>query len=115
MPFPLAIIVTSNFVSDSLLPRVGPRMLIVLGALVAAGEMLLLQWLAVEGSYLSGLSMRRIADMYPGTAKTDEKDAFIIDDATRTKPHTLRSIQISDEGEATSGMPTGFSLNLAGS
>ncbi len=64
-------------------------------------------------AYLPGLSMRRIADMYPGTAKTDEKDAFIIADAARTMPHTLRSIQVSDEDEATLGMLTGFDLDLA--
>lgn len=29
-------------------------------------------------AYLPGLTMRRIADLYPGEAKTDAKDAFII-------------------------------------
>ena len=57
--------------------------------------------------------MRRIADMYPGTAKTDEKDAFIIADAARSMPHTLRGLQVSDEDEATLGMLTGFDLDLA--
>lgn len=64
-------------------------------------------------AYLPGLSMRRIADMYPGAAKTDEKDAFIIADTARTMPHTLRSIRVSDEDEATLGMLTGFDLDLA--
>jgi transposase len=32
-------------------------------------------------AYLPGLAMRRIADLYPGTAKTDARDAFIIADA----------------------------------
>ncbi|WP_345198098.1 IS110 family transposase, partial [Streptomyces lavendulae] len=43
-------------------------------------------------AYLPGLTMRRIADLYPGEAKTDAKDAFIIADAARAMPHTLRAI-----------------------
>ncbi|MFF8096858.1 transposase [Streptomyces sp. NPDC016675] len=39
-----------------------------------------------------GLTMRRIADLYPGEAKTDARDAFIIADAARAMPHTLRVI-----------------------
>jgi len=71
------------------------------------------QHLGITEAYLPGLTIRRIADMYPGTAKTGEKDAFIIADAARTIPHTLRSIQVSDEDEATLGMLTGFDLDLA--
>ncbi|WP_030893473.1 IS110 family transposase, partial [Streptomyces varsoviensis] len=40
-------------------------------------------------TYLPGLAMRRIADLYPGEAKTDAKDAAVIADAARTMPHTL--------------------------
>lgn len=79
-----------------------------LGALAVA----IAQNLEIPVAYLPGLSMRLIVDMYPGTAKTDEKDAFIIADAARTMPHTLRSIQVSDEDEATLGMLTGFDLAL---
>lgn len=79
-----------------------------LGALAVA----IAQNLGIPVAYLPGLSMRLIVDMYPGTAKTDEKDAFIIADAARTMPHTLRSIQVSDEDEATLGMLTGFDLAL---
>ncbi|MET3986990.1 transposase [Streptomyces sp. PvR034] len=42
-------------------------------------------------AYLPGLTMRRIADLYPGEAKPDEKDAFIIADASHAMPHTLRA------------------------
>lgn len=80
-----------------------------IGALAVA----VAQHLGIPVAYLPGLSMRRIADMYPGTAKTDEKDAFIIADAARTMPHTLRGLQVSDEDEATLGMLTGFDLDLA--
>lgn len=80
-----------------------------IGSLVVA----VAQNLGIPVAYLPGLSMRRIADMYPGTAKTDEKDAFIIADAARTMPHTLGSLQLSDEDEATLGMLSGFDLDLA--
>jgi hypothetical protein len=32
-------------------------------------------------AYLPGLTMRRIADLYPGEAKTDARDALVIADA----------------------------------
>ena len=80
-----------------------------IGALAVA----VAQHLGITVAYLPGLTMRRIADMYPGTAKTDEKDAFIIADAARTMPHTLRSLHVSDEEEAALGMLTGFDLDLA--
>lgn len=48
-------------------------------------------------AYLPGLSMRRIADLCPGQAKTDASDAFIIADAARTTPQTLRRVDTGDE------------------
>ncbi|MFF4966178.1 MFS transporter [Streptomyces sp. NPDC001037] len=53
VPFPLAIIVGSTFLSSRLLPRFGPRVLIVVGALVAAAGLLILQALSVEDVYLT--------------------------------------------------------------
>jgi len=50
--------------------------------------------------YLPGLAMRRIADLHPGEAKTDARDAFIIAEAARMMPHTLRSIAMADEQAA---------------
>src|SRR4029079_7398994 len=44
----------------------------------------------VQVAYLPGLAMRRIADLHPGKAKTDARDAFVIADAARTLPQTLR-------------------------
>jgi transposase len=64
-------------------------------------------------AYLPGLTMRRIADLYPGDAKTDEKDAFIIADAARSLPHTLRELTEADVDEATLSMLTGFDLDLS--
>ena len=43
-------------------------------------------------AYLPWLAMRKAADLYPGQAKTDARDAFIIADTARTMPHTLRSV-----------------------
>ena len=63
--------------------------------------------------YLPGLSMRRIADLTPGSAKTDAKDAAVIAGAARSMPHTLRAINASDEEAAALSTPTGFDLDLA--
>ena len=63
--------------------------------------------------YLPGLSMRRIADLTPGSAKTDAKDAAVIAGAARTMPHTLRAVSASDEEAAALSMLTGFDLDLA--
>lgn len=63
--------------------------------------------------YLPGLSMRRIADLTPGNAKTDARDAAVIAEAARTMPHTLRALDASDEDAAALSMLTGFDLDLA--
>ena len=53
--------------------------------------------LGIEVAYLPGLAMRRIADLHPGEAKTDARDAYVIADAARTMPHTLRRVGTDDE------------------
>src|SRR3954451_8713632 len=65
-------------------------------------------------AYLPGLTMRRIADLYPGEAKTDARDAFIIADAARAMPHTLRTIDPADETIAELAMIAGFDDDLSG-
>jgi transposase len=65
-------------------------------------------------AYLPGLAMRRIADLYPGRAKTDARDAFIIADAARTLPHTLRQIDVGDDTLAELDVLVGFDDDLAG-
>ncbi|WP_454112681.1 IS110 family transposase [Microbacterium aurum] len=62
--------------------------------------------------YLPGLAMRRIADLHPGEAKTDARDAAIIAETARTMPHTLRSIQVTDEQVAELTMLCGFDDDL---
>lgn len=64
-------------------------------------------------AYLPGLTMRRIADLYPGEAKTDARDAFIIADAARSMPHTLRDLAPDDDTRAELEMLVGFDDDLA--
>ena len=63
--------------------------------------------------YLPGLSMRRVADLHPGEAKTDALDAFIIANAARALPQTLRSVQVADEQVAELAVHCGFDDDLA--
>jgi transposase len=65
-------------------------------------------------AYLPGLAMRRIADLYPGRAKTDARDAFIIADAARSLPHTLRPVDVGDDALAELDVLVGFDDDLAG-
>ncbi|MCZ2811966.1 IS110 family transposase [Modestobacter sp. VKM Ac-2979] len=48
-------------------------------------------------AYLPGLAMRRIADLHPGSAKTDARDAFVIAEAARTMPRTLSRVDSGEE------------------
>src|ERR1700754_226860 len=65
-------------------------------------------------AYLPGLAMRRLADLHPGSAKTDARDAYVIADAARTLPHTLRRVDAGDEALAELHMLVGFDDDLAG-
>ena len=80
-----------------------------IGALAVA----VAQDMGITVGYLPGLSMRRIADLTPGSAKTDAKDAAVIAQAARTMPHTLRAVSASEEEAAALSMLTGFDLDLA--
>ena len=80
-----------------------------IGALAVA----VAQDMGITVGYLPGLSMRRIADLTPGNAKTDARDAQVIAQAARTMPHTLRAINASDQDAAALSMLTGFDLDLA--
>lgn len=50
--------------------------------------------MGIQVAYLPGLAMRLAADLYPGNAKTDARDAFVIADTARTMPHTLRRADV---------------------
>jgi hypothetical protein len=64
-------------------------------------------------AYLPGLAMRRIADLHAGEAKTDARDAYIIAEAARSMPHTLRSLKVADNQFAELTMLCGFDEDLA--
>ena len=91
------------------------RILIVVDqpATIGALPLAVAQDMGVMVGYLPGLAMRRIADLHPGEAKTDARDAAIIADAARTMPHTLRSIVLADEQAAQLSMLCGFDDDLA--
>lgn len=69
--------------------------------------------LDIEVAYLPGLAMRRIADLHPGEGKTDARDAFVIADAARTMPHTLRRVGTDDETLAGLSVLAGYDQDLA--
>lgn len=65
-------------------------------------------------THLPGLTTRRIADLYPGEAKTDARDAFITADAARAMPHTRRALELEDEIVAELEVIAGLDDDLAG-
>jgi len=93
----------------------GPVLLVVdQPATVGALPVAVAQAAGASVGYLPGLAMRRIADLHPGEAKTDARDAAIIAETARTMPHTLRSIAVADEQVAELTMLCGFDDDLAG-
>ena len=82
-------------------------------ATIGALPVAVAQDMGVMVGYLPGLAMRRIADLHPGQAKTDARDAAIIAEAARSMPHTLRSIALADEQAAQLTMLCGFDDDLA--
>lgn len=68
--------------------------------MTASGAQLLLSVAAqrqVPVAYVTGLQMRRAAELYAGTAKTDPRDAWILADFARRNLDRLAWIQVSDE------------------
>lgn len=65
-----------------------------------------------EVAYLPGLAMRKAADLYPGKAKTDARDAFIIADTARSMPHTLRAVDRDSEVLSALKVLAGFDADL---
>ncbi|QCB97360.1 IS110 family transposase [Arthrobacter sp. PAMC25564] len=113
---------------DKALPQDEAKLRSIIGSLTKHGTLLLVvdqpatigalpvavaQAAGIMVGYLPGLAMRRIADLHPGEAKTDARDSFIIAEAARTMPHTLRSIAVADEQTAELSMLCGFDDDLA--
>ncbi|RBM05985.1 IS110 family transposase [Streptomyces sp. PT12] len=100
---------------DKLRSKFGPVLVIVdQPASIGALPLTVARDAGCHVAYLPGLAMRRIADLYPGEAKTDAKDARVIADAARTMPHTLRALSLADETAAQLTMLVGFDEDLTG-
>ena len=82
-------------------------------ATIGALPVAVAQAAGIQVAYLPGLAMRRIADLHPGEAKSDPRDAYIIADAARTMPHTLRTVEVPEEQVAELSMLCGFDDDLA--
>ncbi len=68
----------------------------------------------VPVAYVPGLVMRRAADLYPGEAKTDRRDACIIADTARTRRKQVHWLDASsDELLAQLRVLNGFDTDLA--
>jgi transposase len=68
----------------------------------------------VPVAYIPGLVMRRAADLYPGEAKTDRRDAYIIADTARTRRKQVHWLDAgSDELLAQLRVLNGFDTDLA--
>jgi transposase len=65
-------------------------------------------------AYVPGLVMRRAADLYPGEAKTDRRDAYILADTGRTKRKQVHWLDTrSDELLAKLRVLNGYDIDLA--
>lgn len=68
----------------------------------------------VPVAYVPGLVMRRAADLYPGEAKTDRRDAFVIADTARTRRRSVHWLDTgSDELLEQLRVLNGFDVDLA--
>lgn len=68
----------------------------------------------VPVAYVPGLVMRRAADLYPGEAKTDKRDAYVIADTARTCRRQVHWLDAgSDELLAQLRVLNGFDIDLA--
>jgi transposase len=68
----------------------------------------------VPVAYVPGLVMRRAADLYPGEAKTDRRDAFVIADTARLRRRQVHWLDVgNDELLEQLRVLNGFDIDLA--
>jgi transposase len=68
----------------------------------------------VPVAYVPGLVMRRAADLYPGEAKTDRRDAYVIADTARSRRRQVHWLDTgSDELLERLRVLNGFDIDLA--
>jgi hypothetical protein len=91
------------------------RVLVVVDQLASIGALAiaLARSRGITVAYLPGLAMRRIADLYPGEAKTDARDAHVIADAARTLPHALRRVGSEEQITVELTVLAGYDADLA--
>lgn len=82
-------------------------------ATIGALPVAVAQGAGIAVAYLPGLAMRRIADLHPGEAKTDSRDAYIISNAARIMPESLRTVEVPEAQVAELSMLCGFDDDLA--
>ena len=85
--------------------------------MTASVAQLLLSVAAQRGvpvAYVTGLQMRRAADLYAGTAKTDPRDAFVIADFARRNADRLTWLEVTDELLVELRVLNGRDVDLAG-
>ncbi len=82
-------------------------------ATIGALPVAVAQAAGIQVGYLPGLAMRRIADLHPGEAKTDSRDAYIIANAGRIMPESLRTVEVPEAQVAQLSMLCGFDDDLA--
>lgn len=75
--------------------------------LTVAGE------LEVSVAYVTGLQMRRAADLYAGSAKTDPRDAWVLADYARRNADRLSWLDVTDELLAELRILNGRDVDLA--
>jgi|SRR5690625_752166 len=66
-----------------------------------------------EVAYLPGLAMRKAAQLMPGDAKTDARDAFVIATTALKMPDTLRAVDRDSEVLASLKVLAGYDDDLA--
>ena len=98
---------------DSLLARGRVLLVVDQPASIGALAIAVARDMGVDVAYLPGLAMRRIADLHPGQAKTDARDAYVIADAARTLPHTLRRVGTEEQTLAGLTVLAGYDADLA--
>ena len=94
---------------------VGPAAVVI--DMTSAGAQLMLGVTAqhqIPVAYLSGLIMRRAADLYAGAAKTDPRDAWVLADYARRNPDRLQWVSVCDELLVRLRILNGHDTDLAG-
>ncbi len=67
----------------------------------------------VPVAYVPGLVMRRASELYPGEAKTDRRDSFVLADTARTHARRLHWLEVDDETLERLGLLGGYDDDLA--